>query len=96
MIEANQKWLKKAFQIKSIFFSVLFIFYIWLIQPMLMKLLTGSQAGNGNVWLGWLLLFIPLLEFAGIFSKLPVLNYFRSQNVSNTKSANVIVFSFYN
>jgi hypothetical protein len=94
MSEINQKWLQSAFQIKSMFFSVLFVLYIWQIQPMLMDLLTASQDGTGNFWLGWGLLFIPLFEFAGIFSKLPVSNYFRSLNPPNKNNVDAFVFIY--
>ena len=90
----NQKWLQRAFQVKPYFFSLLFILYIWLIQPILMRLLAASQDGSGNIWLGWGLLFIPLLEFAGIFSKLPVSNYFHSQKNEDRTNVNAVVFLF--
>ena len=90
----NQKLLQRAFQFKSIFFSMLFILYIWLIQPMLMNLLSASQNGTGNFWLGWGLFFVPLFEFAGIYSKLPVSNYFRKQLGENDGNNSALIFAF--
>ena len=51
----------------------------------------ASQNGQGNFLIGWGLLFVPLLEIAGIFSKIPVSNYFRSQYPVTIKHQNLLL-----
>lgn len=94
MVDSNPKRLKFAFYIKTALFNLAFIYYVWLIQPKLMYLLTTSQDGHGNFWLGWILFFIPMLEFIGIFFKIPVSNYFRSQNPQNENRVTPMIFLF--
>jgi hypothetical protein len=94
MVDGNPKLLQFAFYMKSALFNLVFICYVWLIQPMLMDLLTASQDGSGNFWLGWMLFFVPILEIIGIFIKIPVSNYFRSQHPQTENRNNPMIFLF--
>lgn len=81
------------FKARPVLLNLLFIAYLWLLQPGLVARLNASQDGRGDWAMGGLLLVIPLLEIAGILLKRPVRAYF-SRHYPRQDGSNFLIAAY--